>query len=314
MTDIIDFTNCELSSRNLSYAGRAGEKRGIKYKDQLWILKFPKNTKGMDKVNNSYTTSPLSEYIGSKIYEILGYDVHKTILGICNDGKRDKIVCACKDFISNDKNEVLIPYTALRNDTSIAVMNREEEDLSASASNLKDILFQLNNNEVLSKLKDAKTRFWDTVVIDILINNNDRNEDNWGVIKYKNENKYVLAPIYDNGNCFYNKADDERIKLIMANEERLISSALNGITAYEDNDEKRITAKEMINLNNKDLKDAIKRIISKISVHIDEIKALIDNIPESYKGIPIISKIKKEYYFKTIQLRLAYLSACKNAK
>ena len=27
MTDIIDFTNCELSSRNLSYAGRAGEKR-----------------------------------------------------------------------------------------------------------------------------------------------------------------------------------------------------------------------------------------------------------------------------------------------
>ena len=53
----------------------------------------------------SYVTSPLSEYIGSHIYEILGYDVHKTILGICNDGKRNKVVCACKDFIKDDTNE-----------------------------------------------------------------------------------------------------------------------------------------------------------------------------------------------------------------
>ena len=28
MIKIIDFTNCVLSSRNLEYAGRAGEKRG----------------------------------------------------------------------------------------------------------------------------------------------------------------------------------------------------------------------------------------------------------------------------------------------
>ena len=32
----------------------------------------------------SYMTAPLSEYIGSHIYEILGIDVHQTILGIRN--------------------------------------------------------------------------------------------------------------------------------------------------------------------------------------------------------------------------------------
>ena len=32
--NIIDFTNCELSDRNLEYAGRVGEKRGIIYNNE----------------------------------------------------------------------------------------------------------------------------------------------------------------------------------------------------------------------------------------------------------------------------------------
>ena len=44
MTNIIDFTNSALSSRNLEYGGRAGEKKGIIYNNSFWFLKFPKNT------------------------------------------------------------------------------------------------------------------------------------------------------------------------------------------------------------------------------------------------------------------------------
>ena len=73
MIKMIDFTNCELSSRNLEYGGRAGEKKGIIYNNDHWFLKFPKNTLGMNKVKGlSYVTSPLSEFIGSNIYHILG--------------------------------------------------------------------------------------------------------------------------------------------------------------------------------------------------------------------------------------------------
>lgn len=50
MTDVVDFTDCPLSPRNLEYGGRAGEKRGIVYKGGYWILKFPKSTSGMRKV------------------------------------------------------------------------------------------------------------------------------------------------------------------------------------------------------------------------------------------------------------------------
>ena len=124
MIQMIDFSNCKLSSRNLEYGGRAGEKKGIIYNGDFWFLKFPKNASAMNNTKGlSYVTSPLSEYIGSNIYKILGYEVHETILGVCFDGKRNKVVCACKDFISDDKNELLIPYTALRNDTNPDVMN-----------------------------------------------------------------------------------------------------------------------------------------------------------------------------------------------
>jgi hypothetical protein len=79
--EMIDFSKCELSSRNLQYGGRAGEKRGIIYNNEYWFLKFPKNTIGMKKVNDlSYVTSPISEYIGSNIYKILGYDVREYVL------------------------------------------------------------------------------------------------------------------------------------------------------------------------------------------------------------------------------------------
>ena len=304
MIEIVDFTNCKLSNRNLEYAGRAGEKRGIIYNNELWFLKFPKNTIGMNRVTGlSYVTSPLSEYIGSQIYKILGYDVHETILGICNDGKRNKVVCACKDFIADDKNELLIPYTALRNDTNPIIMDRNDDSLM-SPSNINEIEFQLEHNTILSRIPNAKDRFWDVALIDMLINNNDRNEDNWGVIKYKKEDLYKLAPIYDCGNCFYGKTSDEKIETIMSDVERLNSSAKNGITAYEDDNEKEIRNTEIIKYVKKYNSDSIERVVNIVKAKMNDIKELIYNIPNKYDDIEIMSDIRKEYYIRTLEFRL----------
>ena len=304
MIEIVDFTNCKLSNRNLEYAGRAGEKRGIIYNNELWFLKFPKNTIGMNRVTGlSYVTSPLSEYIGSQIYKILGYDVHETILGICNDGKRNKVVCACKDFIADDKNELLIPYTALRNDTNPIIMDRNDDSLM-SPSNINEIEFQLEHNTILSRIPNVKDRFWDVALIDMLINNNDRNEDNWGVIKYKKDDLYELAPIYDCGNCFYGKTSDEKIETIMSDVERLNSSAKNGITAYEDDNEKEIRNTEIIKYVKKYNSDSIERVVNIVKAKMNDIKELIYNIPNKYDDIEIMSDIRKEYYIRTLELRL----------
>lgn len=310
---IVDFSNCVLSDRNLQYGGRAGEKRGIIYNDERWFLKFPKNTLGTKNTGGlSYVTSPLSEYIGSHIYQILGYDVHKTILGVCFDGKRYKVVCACKDFINDSKNELLIPYTALRNDTNEVVMNRNDDSI-ISASNLNEIIFQLDNNTALSKLSNAKERFWDVVVIDYLINNNDRNEDNWGVIKNYKENIYRLAPIYDCGNCFYSKTDDERISLIMSDEKRLTDSSINCITAYEDDEGNNIHFLDLLKSNNNDLLKSIENVLNSLEDKKAEINDFVNDIRNEYEDIIITSELRKEYYLKTFELRMDILKGYTNS-
>jgi hypothetical protein len=302
--NIIDFSSIPLSDRNLEYAGRAGEKRGIIYKNEYWFLKFPKNTIGMDKVAGlSYVTSPLSEYIGSKIYKILEYEVHDTILGVCFDGKREKVVCACRDFIKDDKNELLIPYTALRNDTNPLIMNRND-DVYCSPSNINEIVFQLDHNVVLSKIRDAKKRFFEVLIIDMLINNNDRNEDNWGVVKFKDTNIYKLAPIYDCGNSFYGKTSEERIKNLLEDEAKLKSSALNGITIYENSSGKRIPNLQILSLNNNDLDKAIIKVYELVKDKLNDIIKFINEIPNEYNGLLIMSNDRKEYYIKTIELRI----------
>lgn len=133
MRELVDFSSCPLSKRNLQYGGRAGEKRGIVYQGEPWILKFPKNTIGMKGVEGiSYVTSPLNEFIGSQIFKILGHEAQETLLGVCFDGKRYKMVCACRDFIEDEDAEMLIPYTALRNDTSPLIMERNDDSFAAS--------------------------------------------------------------------------------------------------------------------------------------------------------------------------------------
>lgn len=295
MIGIVDFSRCPLSSRNLQYGGRAGEKRGIIYNENLWFLKFPKNTIGMRNVDGlSYVTSPLNEYIGSHIYEILGYDVHKTLLGICFDGKKNKIVCACKDFINDEFNEVLIPYTSLRNDTNPILMERKDSSFQ-SASNINEILFQLKHNSILKDIQYAQERFLEVAIVDMLINNNDRNEDNWGVIKFKKENKYILSPIYDCGNCFYGKTSEDRIDEILNNDDKLFSSAMNGVTAYEDDNGSRISAINILKIINQYNRDSILKVYNNFISHYDEIESLILEIPNEFNGIYVMSSQRKEY-------------------
>ena len=62
-------------------------------------MKFPGNLKEkqMKNINLSYSNNPVCEYIGSKIYELIGLPVHNTILGVRNE----KIVVACEDFLED---------------------------------------------------------------------------------------------------------------------------------------------------------------------------------------------------------------------
>lgn len=296
---IVDLNQCNLSPRNGRYGGMAGSKEGIIYEGEYWIVKYPKNTKSMQVDNLSYTTSPLSEYIGSHVYEILGYDVHETFLGIRNN----KIVVACKDFC-DDKTE-LREVRVLKNIYNETLQEKLETDMSSTGEshsvNLNELLIHLDYNPVLSNVAGLKERFWECVVVDLFINNNDRNNGNWGLL-YKDQ-EYSIAPVFDNGAAFSNKLSDERIENILCNPDKLMQSSLNISTAYAFND-KKLTFQSIMKLQNKDFENAIKKVVPIIKNKISEINEFINNIPESYKGNIICSDKRKEFYKAGLQLRL----------
>lgn len=81
MNEVINLDDCCLSRKNGMYGGAAGSKEGIIYNGEYWMIKYPKNIAGLERTGDaSYSTTPLSEYLGSHIYGILGFDVHNTIL------------------------------------------------------------------------------------------------------------------------------------------------------------------------------------------------------------------------------------------
>ena len=70
-------------------------RRAFSSKGEPWIAKYPRTTRDLaGKHLPSYTSSPVSEYLGSHIYGLLGIPAHETMLGY----RAGKIVCACRDF------------------------------------------------------------------------------------------------------------------------------------------------------------------------------------------------------------------------
>ena len=220
--EIFDFTECEYSNRNGSYGGAAGDKDGIIINGEPWIAKYPKSNEGMvksDKLSRT-TQTPLSEFIGSHIYGILGYPVHETLLGI----RKGFVVVACKDFC--DEKKRLLEMRTLKN-IHIPEMNQKFQlDLHETNDDhlvdLNELFVHFELNPEISKIKGVSERFWDQIVIDGLIGNNDRNNGNWGILSCGD--KRELAPIFDNGACFYPKkstlAIEQLLKLPEADQAR----------------------------------------------------------------------------------------------
>lgn len=300
-TAIYDLNSCPLSERNGFYGGMAGSKEGILIDNEYWIVKYPKSTKGYNKVDVSYTTSPLSEYIGSHIYEILGYDVHNTILGIRNN----KLVVACKDFCENRGD--LFEIRTLKNIYNEKLEKMLEDSFESTGSShivqLNELLIHFQQNPVLSKIEGIKERFWECALIDGLINNNDRNNGNWGLLKTKEETGYRLAPIFDNGASFSNKHTDEKLQRILEN--GMENSSINILTAYGKG-EHHYNINELLNMEDfPELQNAILKVVPLIKENFDIIKSFIQNIPNEYRQIPVCSDIKKEFYCKGMEIRLA---------
>lgn len=194
---------------------------------------------------------------------------------------------------------------------------KERENLKSSTEHnykvdLEEINYVLKNNPKIKNIPNIQERFWDMFVIDSFINNNDRHNGNWGILVDNVKGTLIgLAPIYDNGNSFFAKHDDEKLKRALNNLKQVI---FNGGTPYLYKEKSIDSVKVIRNLSlrgdnlkfgnseedkflmdiSDNLQKAILRNVPKINMK--KINKIIDEIPEEYNGIKVMSPIMKNFY------------------
>lgn len=293
---IVDFDACERILK-LAYGGRAGRKVGVLYKGEPWLIKFPESMKsfpGRDKNNQhlpSYTTSPISEYIGSKIYASLEIPVHEVILG-----KREgKVVVGCKDFTVNDQ---LMDFAAIKNTIDEDSLT-EGNSSSDRGELLSDALKVIEEAEVFTPFgNDVKKRFWDMFVTDAFILNNDRNNGNWGLLikPYSME----LAPVFDNGNALFNKRNNSLMERRASMEQFVLDDIMNIRSFFKDENDHSIHPFRFIaSMTNADCNAAVLRFAKRINM--DQINAIIDNMPLQAFDLTVITTEQKDFYKKILK-------------
>lgn len=273
---MIDFTNCveELNS----YKG-SEKKKTLVYNNKKYLVKFPDPIREKNK-NISYINNAFSEYVGSNIFKIIGFETQNTILGTYTYSEKEKIVCACEDF--TDANNVLYEFE------NLALSTNPDKKIETE---LDDILEVIKESRMMIP-EDTKNKFWDMFVIDSLIGNTDRHNGNWGFLVNVTSNKIRFAPIYDCGSCLNPMLEDTEIEKL--NEIELKNLAINCYSCIKE-DRKKINYFTYIkSRKNEDCNKAICRIFGKIN--IDEINIFIDEIP-------YMSENRKQFYKKIIKFR-----------
>ena len=265
---------------------------GITYNGKDYLLKFPGNLKEqqMKNINLSYSNSPVCEYIGSKIYEIVGLDVHNTILGTRNE----KIVVACEDFLED--GDRLYEFDKIKVTFEPHFLDSNGNETNGVGVDLYEIMMTIQEHPFLQDVSGVMQYFWNMFIIDALIGNTDRNNSNWGIILRKDGTKEI-APVYDNGNCLNNKWDDEKMRIVMSDESKIEAEAYKARRCIFELQGKRVNPYHVIeSMEYSECIEAVQRLTPVIGKCINEIRNMIEEIP-------VISDVQKQFFILMIEYR-----------
>jgi len=240
-----------------------------------YIVKFQKNS----EVGLTYNY--VSEYLGSHIFQSIGIPVQETFLGTY-DGKN---VVVMKNFL--EPEDALVAF----NGVGESSLERDKELYQYS---YEDITALLMENMKSTNVAETIERFWDMFIVDALIGNFDRHGSNWGFIK--RDNKYRIAPVYDNGSSLYPKLNtEEKIAEVLASQEEIDKRIYQFPTSHIKVKNRKSSYFEVISsLQFEACNEALKRIVPRID--LERINRIIDDIEE-------ISELRKQFYKTMLQQR-----------
>ncbi|MCD7723746.1 MAG: CtkA family protein [Clostridiales bacterium] len=224
----------------------------------------------------SYTNSCISEYIASNIFNIIGLNAHKTLLGIYYINGKEKIVCACRDFTAH--GERLYDFASIKN----TIIDSEH---MGTGTKLDDILETIEKQKFLDPV-ELKSKFWDMFVVDAFLGNFDRHNGNWGFLVDTDGNSQ-MAPIFDCGSCLLPQADDAAVEKVLNDPAELNSRIYRFPTSAIKIGNRKINYFDFLTSGtNEDCNEAVKRIVPKIN---------LDKIYDFINTTPYISELQKDF-------------------
>lgn len=287
---LIDFNDFQQNQR--MYGGTAGRKMGITYEGKDYLLKFPGNLKEqqMKNINLSYSNSPVCEFIGSKIYELVGLPVHNTILGTRNE----KVVVACEDFLED--GDRLYEFDKIKVTFEPHFLDSNGNETNGVGVDLYEIMMTIKEHPFLQDISGVIEHFWNMFVIDALIGNTDRNNSNWGIILRKDGSKEI-APVYDNGNCLNNKWDDEKMKIVLRDAGKMEAEAYKARRCIFELQGRRVNPYHIMDsMEYQECLEAICRLTPRVGSSMNKIQEMI-------KEIPTLSEVQKKFFTMVIEYR-----------
>lgn len=290
MVKLVDFNDYRQNQR--MYGGTAGRKMGITYGGKEYLLKFPGNLKEkqMKNINLSYSNSPVCEYIGSKVYKIIGLPVHDVILGIRNE----KVVVACEDFLED--GDRLYEFDKIKVTFEPRFLDSNGNETNGVGVDLYEIMMTIQEHPFLRDVCGVAEHFWNMFVMDALIGNTDRNNSNWGIILRKDGLK-ELAPVYDNGNCLNCKWDDEKMQIVMGDAAKMESEAYKARRCIYELHGKRINPYYIMeSMEYQGCMDAVCRLVPKIGDCMGVIRTMVEEIP-------ILSAVQQRFFTEIMEYR-----------
>lgn len=279
---MIDFSKAKEELN--SYKG-SEKKKTLIYDNKKFLVKFPDPIREKNR-NISYINNAFSEYVGSNIFRISGFETQNTLLGSYTYNGKEKIVCACEDF--TDANHILYEFE------NLVLSANPDKKIETEISDIIEVIEEIKNlTQINLNITDnIKEKFWDMFIIDSLIGNTDRYNGNWGILVNAKSNEAKFSPIYDCGSCLNPMLEDSQIKAI--NEIELKNLAINCHSCIKENGKKINYMTYIKSQKNQECNNAVKRVFEKINR--EKMNKFIDEIP-------CISTVRKEFYKKIINVR-----------
>ena len=273
---MVDFTNCR-TVIGRAYNGAGGKKIAVEYEGNIYMLKFPQSGEGK-RTALSYTNSSVSEHIGSSIFRMLGVPAQETLLGTYRVGEKVKVVCACRDFVTEGKR--FFDFCSVKN----TILDSES---AGTGMELMEILETIEKQKFVPP-EEAMEHFWNVFVVDALLGNFDRHNGNWGFLFDPVTGTAEIAPIYDCGSCLLPQADEAVMRSVLENKEALDARLFQFPSSAVRIGNKKISYYDfLIGCENEDCMAAVRRMVGRMDM--DKISAFLDRVP-------YLSDLQREFY------------------